>query len=241
MRCLVLSDIHGNLPALQTVLQNAGSVDAVYCLGDTVGYGADPNACIDVLRALPHLSVVMGNHDAAASGRIDVGLFNNDARRAIRWTQRELAAQNLAWLQGLPLSLRLGDVTLVHGSPRDPLWEYLLDGSAAAENFPLLETPLCFIGHSHVPLEMAQAQGGDPLPVYLRHGERLQLQGSAFVNPGSVGQPRDHDPRASSAIFYPETLVWEQLRVDYDVAEAQRRIRAAGLPEPLATRLAAGW
>lgn len=241
MRCLVLSDIHGNLPALETVLQNAGSVDAVYCLGDTVGYGADPNACIDALRALPNLSVVMGNHDAAAAARIDVDLFNRDARRAIRWTQKELTAQNLGWLQGLPLSLRLGDVTLVHGSPRDPLWEYLLDGSAGAENFPLLETPLCFIGHSHVPLALAQTGDGDPFPAYLRHGVRLQLQGSAFVNPGSVGQPRDHDPRASFAVFYPETQVWEQVRVAYDVAEAQRRIRAAGLPEPLATRLAAGW
>src|SRR3972149_1045887 len=152
MRILVISDIHANLTALQAVLSDAGEIDAVWCLGDLVGYGPDPNDCIALVRQLPRLSCLLGNHDAAALNQIDIAAFNPEARRAVMWTQNVLSPDNYEYLSSLPEKVVEGEVTLAHGSPRQPIWEYLLDTRTATQNFDYFETGFCFVGHSHLPV-----------------------------------------------------------------------------------------
>lgn len=242
MRILVLSDIHANLTALLAVLKEAGPVDGVWCLGDLVGYGPDPNECIDLIHSLPNHVCVLGNHDAAALGQIDLDSFNLDARRSIRWLRDNLAPESVKFLEGLPERAIVDDVTLVHGSPRNPVWEYILDTYSAIENLEYFDTRLCFVGHTHIPIAYKYSEETDkftwhnPSP-----NERLDIQSRAIFNPGSVGQPRDHDPKASYAIYYPETRLWEIRRTQYDVSSVQERIRAAGLPTRHALRIAEGW
>ena len=144
MRILIISDIHANLTAFQAVVQDAGKVDAVWCLGDLVGYGPDPNECISLLRTLPELTCLVGNHDAAALGDIDLAAFNRDASLSSQWTRTALSSENLAFLGKLPDKLVIEQVTLAHGSPRNPVWEYLLDTITAASNFEFFNTPLRF-------------------------------------------------------------------------------------------------
>ena len=243
MRVLVISDIHANLVALETVLAQAGSYDAVWCLGDLVGYGPNPNECVARVRALPGLICLVGNHDKAVLGEIDLNVFNLDARVAIAWTQREVSRETLAYLRALPEAHQAGDFTLVHGSPRQPVWEYILDRFIARENFPLITTPWCLVGHTHTPVIYKEiSPDGDcdeEAPDYRRprslNGERL------IINPGSVGQPRDNNPHAAYAILDTGARMWEYRRILYDVAETQNRMRVARLPERLASRLAYGW
>src|SRR5579864_9840272 len=151
MRVLIISDIHANLAAFETVLADAkGAWDYVWCLGDVVGYGPDPNECVELLRTLPNLCLA-GNHDWAALGRLDIRTFNADARKAVHWTQEILKPENIAYLDALPTTFVLGPYTLAHGSPREPVWEYILDPLIAALNFPHFETPYCLVGHTHTP------------------------------------------------------------------------------------------
>ncbi|MFO3796474.1 MAG: metallophosphoesterase family protein, partial [Anaerolineales bacterium] len=150
MRILVLSDIHANYTALEAVLKDAGEVEAVWCLGDLVGYGPDPNLVIEVLREQPNLLCLKGNHDAAVSSDMDTEAFNGDARISLDWQKRVLTADNLEFLRSLPSMAVQAEVTLAHGSPRDPLWEYVLNTFVARINFEFFETPLCFVGHSHI-------------------------------------------------------------------------------------------
>ncbi|MBX3003193.1 MAG: metallophosphoesterase family protein [Anaerolineales bacterium] len=240
MRILVLSDIHANLTALQAVLAHAGAVDAVWCLGDVVGYGPDPNECIDCLAALPNLVCLQGNHDAAAIGQLPLGSFNAEARTSMEWLRENLAADSLAFLTGLePLRLEHG-TTLAHASPRQPVLEYLLDSYSALENFDFFDTPFCFVGHTHVPVLFTKHGVGVNLQVPENDAEFV-LQERCIANPGSVGQPRDRDPRAAYALFDPETAVWQHLRVPYAIAEVQARMQAAGLPERHVSRLEGGW
>ncbi len=243
MRILLISDIHSNLTALNAVLQAAGNFDAVWCLGDTVGYGPDPNECIDVLRGLPNLACVVGNHDVAALNLFDINAFNYEARQATRWTQTILKSEQREFLQGLPDRLVCQDVTLVHGSPRQPRWEYLLDLPSAAANFELFDTAYCFVGHTHVPLCFSQdSKNKETIGHILQHQETPVMEGRRLIlNPGSVGQPRDHDPRASFAIFSPETRHWELRRVEYDIEIVQTRMRQQNLPLRLIHRLSEGW
>ena len=152
MRILIISDIHANLTALQTVLKAAGKFDATWCLGDLIGYGPDPNECVEVVRQLPNLTCILGNHDAAAINVIDTNSFNLDARTSIEWTQNRLTKESSTFLESLPQKVEIRDVTLVHGSPRYPIWEYLLDAQTATQNFEHFDTPYCFIGHSHLPV-----------------------------------------------------------------------------------------
>jgi diadenosine tetraphosphatase ApaH/serine/threonine PP2A family protein phosphatase len=242
MRVLVISDIHANLTALDTVLADAGEVGAVWCLGDLVGYGPDPNECIERIRSLPNLLCLIGNHDAGTLGSIDVDSFNTDARLSILWTQKTINAENRAFLELLPERLVYGQTTLVHGSPRNPVWEYILEARIARFNFEYFETPYCFVGHSHLPVMYQYPNShGDLRLAILDANQALVVQPRAILNPGSVGQPRDRDPRAAYAIFDTETNTWEQRRVSYDVHAVQERIRQAGLPERHAIRLAEGW
>jgi diadenosine tetraphosphatase ApaH/serine/threonine PP2A family protein phosphatase len=243
MRVAIVADIHANLAAFQAVAATWGKVDEVWCLGDIVGYGPDPNECVSMLRSLPHVCLP-GNHDWAALGRIDTSDFNPAARAAADWTARALSSETRAYLESLPETLKQGRFTLVHGAPRSPVWEYLLDAAAARENFELFQTDYCLIGHSHIPLMFATRQDGRIDARLLGPEGPFPLAGARrFLNPGSVGQPRDGDPRASYAIVEigdDGEATFELLRVPYSIDETQARMRAVGLPDSLVQRLAFG-
>ncbi|HUN67129.1 MAG TPA: metallophosphoesterase family protein [Bacteroidota bacterium] len=232
MRFAIISDIHANQEALEAVAASirVQAPDAVVCLGDIVGYGARPNDCIDVVRTLtPH--VLLGNHDEAA---IDLGraeYFNPYARIAAEWTHDELTEEHKTFIQALPYSLALGGILFVHSSPRDPAeWNYIITDADAQENFPAFTEPVCFVGHSHLPGIFSADLSEGPV----RRGMQF------IINVGSVGQPRDNDPRSSYGIF--DTNHWEyrNIRVEYNIDAAAAKIRKAGLPKPLADRLFAG-
>ena len=243
MRILVISDIHANYTALRAVLQDAGPTDETWCLGDLIGYGPDPNAVIEQVRELPKLTCILGNHDVAIFGRMALEAFNGDARRSLTWTEEVLTADNMEFLQTLPQTAVVrGDVTLSHGSPRDPVWEYVLNTLSARLNFDHFETPYCFVGHSHIQCIFQQDKKNDRVTMDItKEGELFSLNLRAILNPGSVGQPRDRDPRAAYAIYDNRKGTWEARRVAYDFTEVQGRIREAGLPEKHAMRLAEGW
>jgi predicted phosphodiesterase len=242
MRILIISDIHANLTALDTVLEHAGQVDAVWCLGDLVGYGPDPNECIARLAGFPDFSCTLGNHDAAVLDHIDPATFNPEARQAIQWTQETLTESSRAFLLSLPERVNQDHVTLAHGSPRQPVWEYLLDVHNATLNFEYFDSPYCFVGHTHLPvLYHLDEEHSNARLLVLRPNTRLNLVPRAIVNPGSVGQPRDRDPRASYAIYDPEEYTWEYYRVPYDIESVQGRMVAAGLPQRHIERLSGGW
>jgi diadenosine tetraphosphatase ApaH/serine/threonine PP2A family protein phosphatase len=243
MRCAILADIHANLAALEAVLDDIGKkggVDETWCLGDIVDYGPDPHPCLEIVRRLAPVCIA-GNHDLAAIGRVDTGYFNPDAAVATRWTSAQLTPDEVAYLDGLPLTLEREGFTLVHGSPRDPIWEYIFSAGIAAGNFDYFSTPYCLVGHTHAPAVFRLDKDGSCLPAGLSPGIGLALGHiRMIINPGGVGQPRDGDPRASYAIYESEGRVLRVYRVPYDIQTTQDRIMAAGLPVRLATRLAAG-
>ena len=242
MRILVISDIHANLTALETVLDDAGAVDAVWCLGDIVGYGPDPNECVARIRGLSNLVCLLGNHDAAALNRIPIETFNSDARRSIEWMQERLTKESILFLAQLPETVVTGQATLAHGSPRNPVWEYILDLHSARQNMEHFDTLICIVGHTHLPIAYIQdPETNDLRWSVLNPGEPIELTTRSIINPGSVGQPRDHDPRASYGIYSPEDQTWEVHRVEYDIKAVQKRIRAAALPMRHALRLNEGW
>ncbi len=244
MRCAVISDIHANLAALDAVLADIGEqAEAIWCLGDIVGYGPDPNECVARLQERGIVSVA-GNHDWACLGKLDLADFNLDAREACRWTAEQLSEASRAFLEGLPLSLVFDEWTLVHGSPREPIWEYLTSPGAVLENLPFLQTRLCLVGHTHVPLAF-HVPDGETLTCrrrWLLDGDELSLQSGRWIlNPGGIGQPRDGDPRAAYLLVDTETLAAEMRRVPYPVETTQRRMLEAGLPANLIQRLSFGW
>lgn len=239
MRIAVLSDIHSNLVALDAILAHAGAVDAIWHLGDVVGYGPDPDGVVGRL-AERGASGVRGNHDAAAVGGREIEWFNADARAAIEWTGSTMSSATHAWLDALPERRVAGDVTLVHGSPRDPLREYVTNRFVAGENFAVLKSTHALHGHTHIPV--AWRTDGDAVSLLMAEdGTTIDLAGTrSLLNPGSVGQPRDGDPRAAYLVFDDELgrVTWH--RVAYDIEPVQAAIRAAGLPGRLADRLAIG-
>ncbi len=241
MLVAVLSDIHSNLKALDAVLASLGSVDAVWHLGDVVGYGPEPDGVVARLREVGAIGV-KGNHDAAVCGSLSMEDFNPDARAADEWTRDRIDTATLAYLDGLPETLTPEgtDFTLVHGSPREPLWEYLSGPRAGRDNLALFQTRYCLIGHTHVPLVLRQ-QRGSVEAIAVEPEARLKLdERRAFLNPGSVGQPRDGDPTASYLILDTTRGLAAWQRVAYDVPATQAAILAAGLPPRLAWRLSVG-
>jgi len=239
MLVCVVSDIHANLPALRSVLASVGPFDALWQLGDIVGYGPQPDEVVAALREAD-AGGVRGNHDAAALGAIDSRDFNRDARAAVRWTARQLGQAARTWLEALPERTMTGDFTLVHGSPRDPVWEYVHTGPVAQANLAAFETPHCLVGHTHTPLIFRQRRDGVET-LQPTDGARLTLdERRTILNPGSVGQPRDGDPRASVMLLDTEQHVVEWRRVEYPIAETQDLMRDAGLPAWLIERLARG-
>ena len=245
MRSLVLSDIHSNWQALEAVVAAAaGRYDRVLCCGDLVGYGADPNAVVDWVRA-NCAAVIRGNHDHAWMAQEDLGWFNPVARHAALWTSQALTPENSAYVTALAKGpLAVDDFQLTHGTPYDED-EYLMSAEDAAIAFGYMETRLAFFGHTHVQGGFIWNHGRVETISPLRHGsfpDLLQVDGDCgyLVNPGSVGQPRDGDPRAGYVIYDADTMTVEYHRVVYDVAAAQRRIREAQLPPVLADRLSEG-
>lgn len=250
MRVLIISDIHANLSALESVLEDAGEFDMLWCLGDLVGYGPDPNECVNLVRGLPNAVCILGNHDAAILGQIASESFNPEAREALDWTRNALTESSTEFLKSLPESLesfRLIEqehaaVTLAHGSPRQPIWEYLLDSYSATSNFDFFRTPYCFVGHTHIPVIYQLVDGKDTATLIIPEANtEFNMTPRAIMNPGSVGQPRDRDPRAAYAIFHVEDELWEFRRVRYDVKSAQQRMKKIGLPDRHILRLSAGW
>jgi predicted phosphodiesterase len=243
MRYAILADIHANLAAFTAVLddiKNRGGVEEIWCLGDVVGYGPDPHPCLELLCRHRHVCVA-GNHDWAAIGKLDTNYFNPDAAAACHWTARQLSPDDVDYLKKLLLVIEKGDFTLAHGSPREPIWEYLLSTDAAQENFAHFKSPFCLVGHSHVPLAFQYGETGvvsfNPFSpdIDLALGESRLI-----INPGGVGQPRDGDPRASYAIYDSETKMVRLYRVPYDIRATQAKMVERGLPIRLATRLSFG-
>ena len=243
MRVLVMSDIHANYTALEAVLKDAGQVDETWCLGDLVGYGPDPNAVVEEVRDIANLTCLLGNHDVAAIGKMPLETFNGDARRALIYHEKVLTASNMDYMRSLSSNKKVcGEATLAHGSPRDPLWEYILNTLSARMNFEHFDTPWCFVGHSHIQCMFGLNEKDDRVTLdKTKVDETITLRPKLILNPGSVGQPRDRDPRAAYAIYETEARTWTPRRAKYNIAEVQERIRAVGLPEKHATRIADGW
>ena len=243
MKYLVLSDIHANLEALEAVLEAAGQYDHALVLGDLVGYGADPDEVIERIRALPVSTLIRGNHDKVATGLETVESFNHLARHAILWTASRLAAHNREWLAQLPAGPAAinGLVEICHGSPFDED-VYIFDDLDGRRAFNAMTRPLCLFGHTHVPA--AFRFDGDMQPIGPPRGDRFRLsledRVRYLVNCGAVGQPRDGDPRAAFGLLDTDSSTLTVARVPYNVAAAQAKIIAAGLPEVLAQRLAIG-
>ncbi len=239
MRIAVLSDIHANLVALDAVIASFDRVDAVWHLGDVVGYGPDPDGVIDRLRALGATGV-QGNHDAAALGGPEIDWFNPAARTAMEWTRLTISAASRSWLADLPVRRTEADFTLVHGSPRDPTWEYVTSSEIAQESLAILDTRHALNGHTHRPIAFVET--GDDIEVRSpEDGTALSLDdGRALLNPGSVGQPRDGSPDASYLVIDAGDRICTWHRTPYDVARVQGAMREAGLPRPLVERLAVG-
>ncbi len=247
MRYLILSDIHSNLEALdKCVAVASGRYDQVLCLGDLVGYGPDPNAVVDSVRGLASVTI-RGNHDKACAGITDAEDFNPLARAGTVWTRHQLTPENLAWLQNLPSGpCELPGFELVHGSPRDED-EYLVESYDTPPAFEGASSALVFFGHTHLQGGFVQGPDGSPqaIPCYgLTNGSALTLrveEGLQYlINPGSVGQPRDRDWRTAFAIFDSEQRLVEYYRAAYNLPATQEKMRRAGLPEPLITRLQFG-
>lgn len=243
MRCAILGDIHSNLTAFQAVLEDAkarGGFDEIWCLGDIVGYGPEPHQCLELLRQFSHICVA-GNHDWAAIGKIDTSDFNPVAAQACQWTAQQLTDEDIRYLDSLPLTLTRDSFTLAHGSPRHPIWEYLLSLELAGDNFNYFATAYCLVGHSHVPL-VFEHLGTTVVYKPLTEGAEIQLGANRLIiNPGGVGQPRDGDPRAAYAIYNADTQTICHYRVEYDIAATQKKMVELGLPLPLVLRLSHGW
>ena len=232
MRLAIISDIHANLEALERVFEDVDAMEAdrIVCLGDTVGYGADPAACLALVRERAHFCV-LGNHDAAVFSEQERAFFNPNARLAVDWTAAQLDDEDIAYLRGLPYRISQDDMLFVHSAPRAPeQWDYVFSGMEARMQGRHFHERLCFIGHSHVPGLYPTDAG---VKEY-RHGQRY------LINVGSVGQPRDGNWRASYGLLDTVAGTYENRRVEYDVQAAMRKIIDAGLPRRLAERLKVG-
>jgi diadenosine tetraphosphatase ApaH/serine/threonine PP2A family protein phosphatase len=237
----VLSDIHANYHALAAVLDEVAvaAPDEIWCLGDTVGYGPEPNRCCELVSERADICLA-GNHDLAVLGTISAEEFNGDAAAAVTWTRAALEPASRAFLESLSPSAERAGVELYHGSPLDPVWDYVLSEQAARRSFELSASPLVLVGHSHIALLLSELDGriaGGLAPI----GATVPLRPGRFLaNPGSVGQPRGKDPRAAWLLLDLDGATASFRRTPYPVAETQQEIRACGLPETLAARLALG-
>lgn len=241
MRYAVFADIHSNLEALNTVLSvyKKEGIDTYFCVGDIVGYGADPNACVEIIRATAKITVA-GNHDWASVNLFSTDYFNPYAKEAVFWTKERLSDNNSSFLASLELVYQNSELTLVHGTLDNPEdFYYLTDGYAAEETFRRQETPVCFLGHTHVPGIFRRSFSGQ---MSYTEGGRVKIEENAkyIVNVGSIGQPRDGNPRASFCIYDSVKKEIEIKRIAYDVAAAREKILQAGLPHFFGERILRG-
>jgi len=244
LRAAVISDIHSNRHALEAVLQavDAAEVDEVWCLGDMVGYGAEPDACTALIRERSSLCLV-GNHDLAVLGALDISTFSEAASAAVEWTRENVGEETLEFLASLDPAASRSGVDLFHASPRDPIWEYVLSADQAEAGFEAQGERVGLIGHSHIALFFVRAPGarGHAQGAQATDGAEVEIgEGEWLLNPGSVGQPRDSDPRAAWLELDTEAWVARYHRVEYDIGGAAAAIVAAGLPSLLAERLEVG-
>jgi diadenosine tetraphosphatase ApaH/serine/threonine PP2A family protein phosphatase len=242
MRIAVLSDIHGNIHALDAVLSDVEREDVheVWCLGDVVGYGADPNDCCARVREQADV-VLAGNHDMAVTGELSLEEFSRGAAIAARWTQEVLSPDNAAWLRAQTPAGEARDVGVYHASPRDPVWEYVLSSLLAELCFDAMRQRVALVGHSHVALSFVRPEGQPATGSARRGGEEVDVaDGEWILNPGSVGQPRDGDARAAWLLLDTSAWIARWRRIEYDIAGAAAAIRAARLPDSLAERLEYG-
>lgn len=245
MRWGVFSDVHANIEALDAVLavlQDQGA-ESYICCGDLVGYGPDPNAVLERISKIKNLLCVRGNHDLAVLGRMDLEWFNDAAKAAVQFSQRSLKPENLAWLKELPPRIQKEKFTIVHGSPRNTAEEYLVTVQQFHDNAAYYKVSPCFVGHSHMPVcflmkePVSYVEAGT-----LTDGQKLvSPEGMrSVINPGAVGQPRDHDNRASCGVYDDQARMFTLYRAQYDVEAVQKKIHQANLSEFLALRLAYG-
>ena len=260
MRIGIISDIHANYAALRAVLEQIGELDALWCMGDLVGYGPQPNECIGAMLEYPHLCIP-GNHDWGMLGRLEEDDFNRDARAVLEWTRKTLAPSHIEYLEALPVTVSAlsSSFSMVHASPRDPMWEYLIDLFDAAECFPLFQSRYLFVGHTHVPLIFRDVEGivkaiipepGESIRLDVRpyNGQENGRASRMIINPGSVGQPRDGDPRAACMVLdIPDNVAeagWSATltfyRIEYPVEETQEIMRDLRFPSRLITRIELG-
>ena len=239
MRYAVIADIHANLAAFTSVMEDIehrGGVEEIWCLGDVVGYGPNPHQCIELLRQYKHVCVA-GNHDWGAVGKVSLAHFNPDAATACRWTAQQLSPEDKEYLENLPLTIEKDGFTIVHGSPREPIWEYLISISIAKANFDFFQSPYCLVGHSHVPLIFKDEEGSCSFSRFLPNVGLLLGKSRLIINPGGVGQPRDGDTRASYAIYDSENNLVRLYRIPYDIGATQDKMMQSGLPIHLVVRL----
>jgi predicted phosphodiesterase len=241
MKILVVSDVHANLAALEAVLASAPVHDAVWSLGDTVGYGARPNECLDLLAEIGAEPALVGNHDLAAVGLLPIGWFNVYAAQAAGWTSMQLTEENRFRIRSSFTSESVGQFYLVHGSPSDPARDYVLTLEDAVEALGEVAARVILCGHTHVPMLVELHPGTAPVRRKIESGISYSIDGArALINPGSVGQPRDGDPRASAVLLDTDAQIVTWHRYSYDIPRTQREITAAGLHSELATRLERG-
>ncbi len=242
MRVLIVADVHSNLEAFTSVIGDAsrrGGFSEIWSLGDLVGYGPDPAECLNLLGDHDHRAVA-GNHDLAAAGRLSLEAFNEYAAEANLWTATQLTPEQKEGIGALPLKIEHAGFTLVHGSPRDPVWEYVVSQASAAISFLHFDTSWCLLGHSHVPFLCRPVENTTSFLAFPEDSP-VMLDGDRMImNPGSVGQPRDGDPRASYAVYDSNAAAIYHHRTEYDIAETQRKMTDAGLPRYLIDRLPLG-
>lgn len=242
LRALIVSDIHSNLEAFQSVIEDVesrGGFDQIWSLGDLVGYGPDPVACVDLLRSYSHQAVA-GNHDLASIGKLSLEAFNSHAKAANEWTATQLGREQAEYIAGQQLKLELDEFTVVHGSPRDPVWEYVITVSAAVASFMHFDTYWCLVGHSHIPFMCHPSEEGATFANFPGDTPVILGEDRIIINPGSVGQPRDGDPRASYLVFDESASSIVHHRVAYDIPSTQEKMTKVGLPKFLIDRLAVG-
>ncbi len=237
----IISDIHSNLEALTAVLKQLKNVDKIICLGDLVGYGPNPNECVEEIRQR-NIPTIAGNHDRAVTKDLITTWFNANAKAVVKWTQGIITLENLEYLKALPEVLAEDDFEVVHGSLRSPLEEYITNISEAIPTFDLMSKPLCFIGHTHRPMFTALKADGNFDGQVLNPGQEILVENyeKVIINVGAVGQPRDRDPQASFGVYDSETKIFSLHRVPYDVKKVQEKMETAALPQFLIDRLAVG-
>jgi predicted phosphodiesterase len=243
MRTAIISDIHANLEALEAVMADIGdmNIDEIVCLGDVVGYGANPNECVTVINKKCPITL-LGNHDAAALGNLSTEHFNIHAKVAIEWTTEHLNETSNTFLDSIPLAKSIDNITYVHATPYEPkMWYYVTSLEEAAFNFQFFSTQLCFVGHTHIPIIIVLDKKKE---VYVHQDDRIEygdMEGARFlINVGSVGQPRDHNPKACYGIIDNEEKSFSYRRIPYDIQKAQAKMKKIKMPEFLVLRLQEG-